>query len=90
VSYFYYNVYIEKWFRSHVAIEAPCQDILFIQSLINYENINKQISNIALKKFCNHLWYLNLEAAAFLFFNSNIPLLMKIKMVDSLKIQDEN
>jgi hypothetical protein len=87
---FIISIYIEKWFRSHVAIEAPYQDILFIQSLINYENINKKISNIALKKFCSHLWYLNPEAMAFSFFDSNIPLLMKIKMVYSLKIQDEN
>lgn len=89
-SIFIISVYIEKWFRSHVAIEAPYQDILFIQCLIEYENIDKQISNIAIKKFCGHLWYLNPEAAAFSFFDSNIPLSMKIKMVDSLKIEDGN
>lgn len=84
------SVYIEKWFSSHVAIETPYQDILFIQCLINYENINKQISNIAMKKFYGHLWYLNPEAAAFSFFDSNIPLPMKIKMIDSLNIEDGN
>jgi hypothetical protein len=36
------------------------------------------------------LWYLNTEAVAFSFFDSKIPLPLKIKMVDSLKIQDEN
>jgi hypothetical protein len=87
---FFISVYIEKWFRSHVAIEALYQDILFIQCLINYENIDKRISNIAMKKFCGNLWYLNPEAAVFSFFDSNIPLPMKIKMVDSLKIEDGN
>jgi hypothetical protein len=47
---FIISAYNEKWFYSHVAIEVPYQDILFIQSLINYENIEKQISNITLKK----------------------------------------
>jgi len=70
--------------------KALYQDILFIQCLIEYENIDKQISNIAIKKFCGNLWYLNPEAAAFSFFDSNIPLSMKIKMVDSLKIEDGN
>jgi hypothetical protein len=62
---FIISVYIEKWFRSHVAIEALYQNILFVQSMINYENIDEQISNIALKKCCSYLWYLNPEAAAF-------------------------
>lgn len=87
---FIISVYIEKLFRSHVAIEAPYQDILFIQCLIKYENINKKISNVALKHFGGHLWYITSEEAAFSFFDSNIPLPIKIKIVDSLKIQDKN
>jgi len=86
---FIISVYIERWFRSHIAIEAPYQDILFIQCLIEYENIDKNISNIALKKFCGHLWYLNPETAAFAFFDTNVSILLKIKMVESLKNTDD-
>ncbi|XP_050524055.1 uncharacterized protein LOC126895832 [Daktulosphaira vitifoliae] len=83
-------VYIERWFRSHVAIEAPYQDLSFVHCLIEYEKIDKNISKIALKKFCGHLWYLTPEVAGLSFFDSNIPLSMKLKMVQSLKNHDDN
>ena len=86
---FIISMYIERWFRTHVAIEAPYQDILFIHSLIEYEKVDEQILKMSLKQFCGHLWYLSPETAAFSFFDSKISLPLKTKMVESLKNEDD-
>jgi len=42
-------IYIDRFFRSHVAVEAPYQVILFLQCFIKYKKVDKQISKSALK-----------------------------------------
>ena len=43
-----------------------------IQKLFEYEVIDKSISQIAIKKFRNHLWFLSLEHSALAFFDQNV------------------
>jgi hypothetical protein len=85
---FIISMYVKNWFQAHIAIEAPYQDLMFVQNLLEYENIDKKIAFVSLKKFCNHLWYLNPETAALAFFDENVTLLEKKKMVEALNIVD--
>lgn len=47
--------------------------------------MDKDISNVAIKKMCGHLWYLSDEAVGLAFFDNSIPFDLKAKMVQSLK-----
>lgn len=58
---FIITCYAEQWFNCMNAIEAPLNGIIFLKKLVSYKNINKKIAEVAIKKFINHLWYLNDE-----------------------------
>jgi len=58
---FIVKCYVQAWFSSTNAIEAPLNDILFLKTLEAYKSYNKRIAEVALKKMINHLWYLNPE-----------------------------
>lgn len=85
--FFLENNVLPKHKKTHVAI---LEFVLYPFALKNGFVLSFTCCNWSPIKSYGHLWYLNPEAAAFSFFDSNIPLPMKIKMVDSLKIQDEN
>jgi hypothetical protein len=85
---FIVSIYVKSWFRAHIAIEAPYQDLIFVQKLQEYENIDQKVALITLKKMCGHLWYLSPETAALSFFDINVPLSEKKKMVEALSIID--
>ncbi|CAI6374941.1 unnamed protein product [Macrosiphum euphorbiae] len=68
--------------------DAPFQDLQLLKSLVDYENIHKKISQSTLKKRCGHLWYLAPETVALAFFDTNLTIETKIKMVDSIKLNN--
>ncbi|CAB0016436.1 unnamed protein product, partial [Nesidiocoris tenuis] len=47
--------------------------------------VNEAIAEVALKKFSGHLWYLSEVLVAFAFFDENVPLETKTKMVQALE-----
>lgn len=61
-----------------------------MQNLYAYRHIDKDISSVALNKFCNHLWYLAPEAAALAFFDKNISTDTKKLMVQALKLNESS
>ncbi|KAE9539939.1 hypothetical protein AGLY_005191 [Aphis glycines] len=85
---FIVSIYVKSWFRAHIAIEAPYQDLMFVQKLLEYENIDQKVAFVSLKKMCGHLWYLSPETAALAFFDINVPLSEKKKMVVALNTID--
>jgi len=78
-------LYIKAWFCAPIASLASFQDLQFLKSLVDYENIHEKISQSTLKKLCGHLWYLAPETVALAFFDTNLTIETKIKMVDSIK-----
>jgi len=85
---FLIRLYIKTWFYAPITSLAPFQDLQFLKSLVDYENIHKNISQSTLKKLCGHLWYLAPKTAALVFFDTNLTIETKIKMVDSIKQND--
>ena len=61
---------------------------MFVQKLLEYENIDQKVALVSLKKFCGHLWYLSPETAALAFFDINFPLSEMENMVKALNSID--
>ena len=85
VCIFIVTFYVKTWFTCTLPIKAPNLNLQFIKSLKSYEIVDSQISTAAIKKLCNHLWYLTDEAAALSFFDESIPFETKHLMVQALK-----
>lgn len=88
-SIFVVVVYIEAWFTCPVASKAPNHDLNFVKKLYEYKSIDEEISTATIKKFKNHLWYLNPESAAMSFFDHTLSLEIKKKMVMNLNPIEE-
>ncbi|KAL4141447.1 hypothetical protein QTP88_004085 [Uroleucon formosanum] len=84
ICIFIIRLYIKSWFDAPSAIKAPFQDLTFIKNLLNYIAIDKDTSQIAIKKFCGHLWYLSAELCGFAFFDEAVSIDTKRKMVKAL------
>lgn len=86
---FIVKCYIEFWFRSPNAIEAPYNDVFFLRKLEDYKSDDKQVAELAMKKFINHLWYLGEETACFSLFDDRIDNHVKKQMAKKLLEYDE-
>ncbi|GBN24901.1 hypothetical protein AVEN_238801-1 [Araneus ventricosus] len=85
ICLFLVTVYVKSWLESSSAIGAPLNDLMFLKKLKKYENINQGISSIALKKFCNYLWYLNEESSILAIFDKNVNIASKKCVIENLK-----
>ncbi|GBM17300.1 hypothetical protein AVEN_237287-1 [Araneus ventricosus] len=85
ICLFLVTVYVKSWLESSSAIGVPLNDLMFLKKLKKYENINQGISSIALKKFCNHLWYLNEESSILAIFDKNVNIASKERIIENLK-----
>jgi len=81
---FIVKCYVQAWFSSPNATEAPLNDILFLKKLEEYKLYNKRISDVVLKKIINHLWYLNPECVAFSIFDDRVDNSMTLKMYEKI------
>ncbi|CAH2101754.1 unnamed protein product [Euphydryas editha] len=78
------TIYVKCWFQTPVATSAPKNDLWLLKNLKNFENTNKTMSKKALTKFLGQLWYLSKELVALAFFDDEISLESKQKMVIAL------
>lgn len=88
ICIFLVKLYIKVWFTSTNAIDAPLQDLTFVQDAIKYLEINPDIAAATLKKISNHLWYISEETVALAFFDPNVSLEEKRKMVENLNLKE--
>lgn len=90
ICIFVVKIYLKVWFKASVAIEAPMQTLTLLKNLHAYSNIDANVSKEALRKFCNHLWYLSPENVALAFFDPNITFDNKKRMVAALDNVNDN
>lgn len=81
-------IYIKAWFTATHAPSAPNNDLTLIKTLHAYKAVNSKIALVALKKLSNHLWYLAPETAALAFFDENVSVEIKEKMVQNIRSED--
>lgn len=84
VCIFVVRLYVKAWFQTTSAIKAPSLDLGFIKDTIDYANVDNEISNIVLSKLTGHLWYLSDEAVGLAFFDDEVTLDEKRRMVSAL------
>lgn len=85
ISLFTVNIYIKCWFSATSARMAPNNDLQLLRDLKNYEAHYPQVASVALKKILGHLWYLSEELVALAFFDDNVSLATKKKMVSAIR-----
>ena len=56
-----------------------------MKTLKGYERVDKVISQAALSKFCQHLWYLSEEIAALSLFDDTVDEETKVRIVANLE-----
>ncbi len=69
---FYVLVYVRFWFLAPLTTDTAKNDLELYKLIIQYKMINSTISQAAMKKFKNHLWYLSPELAVFSFFSDKV------------------
>lgn len=60
-------IYLQSWFTSRTASDAPINDLLLIQRLQNYDDEN--LRNVGLRMMERHSWYLTPELATLALFS---------------------
>lgn len=75
------NVYLKHWFLCQVPQKAPSNDLELLKELEHYKTIDKLIADAVQRRLCGHLWYLNEANVALAFFDNEINIEMKRKMV---------
>lgn len=80
-------IYIKYWFQASTSQSAPRNDLQLLKDLKAFESVNKNLATIALKKILNHLWYLSEELVSLAFFDDELSVQEKKKMVEALKIE---
>lgn len=89
-SIFVVKLYVKAWFGCTNAIKAPNQDLSFIREAFEFEAIDKVASQAVIEKMQNHLWYLTPETVGLAFFDPNVEIEVKRKMLSRLKSKDPN
>lgn len=84
VCIFIVRMYIKAWFDSTNAVASPRQDLDFAKNSIEYAQIDAELSNGVLQKISTHMWYLTPETVALAFFDPNVTVDEKKKMIQRL------
>lgn len=80
-------IYVKYWFQAPSGWSAPRNDLQLLKNLKAFEIFNKNIAAVALKKILNHLWYLSEELVSLAFFDDDLSVHQKKKMVEALRIE---
>lgn len=84
------KIYLKHWFTCPSAIKAPLNDLNLLKSLVNYESVNKEMSETAFHSFSHQQWYLNESLVGAAFFDERISMKDKRKMVTALQSEPRN
>jgi hypothetical protein len=82
-SRFAVRYYVPNWFVAPNVAATPRNDLEYLQQLQNCED--KQLSSIASKALCRHLWYLSEELVGLAFTDDAVTPDMKKEMVKALQ-----
>ena len=69
--------------------KAPYHDFQFMRELINYQDIDPEISRATAKKFSNLLWYLAPQTVGVSIFDDNVPTQVRTNMVQVILEADK-
>lgn len=84
ICIFLVRMYVKAWISCTDTVAALNQDCNFIKESIACAKIDSKMSSALLIKIKNHFWYLSEENVALAFFDSNVSLDQKQKMIGRL------
>lgn len=87
---FIIKMYVPAWFSCTNSIEAANNDLKFIKQGIDYSKIDQSVSKAIINKMSKHLWYLSEELIGLAFYDPNVSINEKKKMVENLRCQQSN
>lgn len=90
ICIFLVDVYLTAWFTASLSSKVPHNDLSFVQQLHAYQSTDPVISEVALRKFCNHLWYLSPETAAMAFFEDQVSDIVKRTTILASRNEEED
>lgn len=88
------HVYCKWWLMCKDTADAPWNDLQLFKNLLQYELVNKEISQAAISAFSRHLWYLTAEMVTLALFSCKVPeserqaLADKLLQVQPVKLPD--
>ena len=66
------HIYVPAWIACPIASDALANDLMLFTRIKQYSEINKVISNAAMKKLQNHTWYLGSEMIPLSLFSDRV------------------
>ncbi|KAK3918328.1 Kinesin-like protein KIN-12C [Frankliniella fusca] len=84
VTLFVVTTYVEPWFSATMPTVGPRVDLQLLKDIVAYGAISKQVSSIACSAYLNHLWYLSPHCVALAFFDRDVSVSTRTKMVQNL------
>lgn len=73
-------LYVKYWNRAASVVDAPYNDLMFMQQLHLYESYDEEVAQIAINSFREHLWYLGGELITLSIFSDVVPHSTKNRM----------
>lgn len=86
---FVVRFYLKAWFQCPLSVSAAMLDLKFVKDMIDFIDEDKKLATAIITKFSSHLWYLSEEVIGMAFFDKNISLVEKRKMVANLQIGED-
>lgn len=81
-------IYVKAWIECPISVDAAVNDLQLFKNLFEYSKLNKKVSDSAINKFDNHMWYLGSELVVFSLFSEKVPVQMKQKIINKIKHYD--
>lgn len=88
INMFICLIYVKHWIQCCIPSNAPQNDLTLMKELGRYSVINEKISESAIQKFNDHLWYLGSELVVLSLFSDQVTDPVKHRMFERMKILD--
>jgi len=85
ICLFVCTIYVNFWFAAPLATAAPTNDLLMLQLIEDFKEVDCKIAGVAEKKLRMQLWYLSEDLAALPLFSDDISDEDKGAIVNALK-----
>ena len=79
------HLYVKAWISCPLASDAAVNDLALYRHIKQYAEVNKQVSEIALKKLDQHLWYVGPELVPLALFSNKLSVQEKRLIVQSMQ-----
>ena len=78
--------YVPAWLKCSIGLDAPMNDLTFLQDMISYKEEDPAVADAAFNKLSSHQWYLTKEIVAFSFFSQHSSLTNEIRESMALRL----